>query len=239
MMEALRKAGKVTSPKVYEAMRATDRGFYAPQDARKAAYADSPQPIGHNATISAPHMHAIQLEYLASNVPESGARVLDVGSGSGYIAACFARMVGETGRVVGIEHISALTSMSIQNVQRDDPSLLESERLKLVTGDGRQGLPTDGPYHAIHVGAAAPELPPALVEQLAPGGRMVCPVGPKGEIQRLVLVDRAANGKVSMHDAGGVVFVPLTDVGKQEAPGNSTKIGAKVAFSMSRQRGLP
>ena len=182
-------------------------------------------------------MHAMQLELLASHVPDEGARILDVGSGSGYIAACFARMAGPSGKVVGIEHIAALTALSIENVKRDDVTLLSSGRLRLVTGDGRQGSAADGPFHAIHVGAAAPVLPPALVEQLAPGGRLVCPVGPKGEQQRLVIVDRAADGRLQTTDAGGVIFVPLTDVAVQQAPGNSTKIN--VAQMLARSKGLP
>ena len=166
----------------------------------------------------------VQLELLESVVPDGG-RVLDVGAGSGYISACFSRMVGAAGRVVGIEHIAPLTAMAEANVRRDDPTLLDSGRLKLVTGDGRQGFESDGPYHAIHVGAAAPTLPSALVAQLAPGGRLVCPVGPKGEMQRLLIVDRSADGsQVTRRDAGGVIFVPLTDVDVQQAKSNSTKV---------------
>ena len=79
-------------------------------------------------------MHAMQLELLAGHLPEEGARILDVGSGSGYIAACFTRMAGPSGKVVGIEHIAALTALSIENVKRDDATLLSSGRLRLVTG---------------------------------------------------------------------------------------------------------
>ena len=124
MCDALRAAGKIKSSRVYEAMKATDRGLYvapthvgpsAANSMRKnveIAYTDRPQPIGHNATISAPHMHAMQLELLESAVPKEGGKVLDVGAGSGYIAACFARMVGTSGKVVGVEHIESLTTMA-------------------------------------------------------------------------------------------------------------------------------
>ena len=102
---------------------------------------------------------------------------------------------------------------------------VDSGRLKLLTGDGRLGVPADGPYNAIHVGAAAPTLPKPLVDQLAPGGRLVCPVGPKGAMQKLILVDRSADGKrFEQQDLGGVVFVPLTDVAVQVDPNNSTKV---------------
>ena len=157
-------------------------------------------------------------------MPKEGGKVLDVGAGSGYIAACFARMVGTSGKVVGVEHIESLTTMAEANVRRDDASLL-SGRLKLLTGDGRLGVPADGPYNAIHVGAAAPTLPKPLVDQLAPGGRLVCPVGPKGAMQKLILVDRSADGKrFEQQDLGGVIFVPLTDVAVQVDPNNSTKV---------------
>lgn len=250
MVEALRAKGKITSKKVCEAMSATDRGHYvAPEHAgpsaanamrkrAEVAYADRPQPIGHNATISAPHMHAMQLELLASHIPDDGGRVLDVGSGSGYISACFARMVGTHGKVTGIEHIPALTEMSLANVRRDDAALLESGVLKLITGDGRLGVQQDAPFHAIHVGAAAPTLPQPLVDQLAPGGRLVCPVGPKGETQRLKVVDRSLDGhKLDIKDAGSVIFVPLTSMEIQNSPGNTTKVN--LAALHAKEKGLP
>ena len=91
---------------------------------------------------------------------------MDVGSGSGYLTVCFAKMVGPTGKVVGIDHIKELVNWSESNVKKNNGDLLASGQIKLVVGDGRQGYAQDGPYHAIHVGAAAPTLPQALVEQL-------------------------------------------------------------------------
>mmetsp|Transcript_36179 Transcript_36179/g.56507 ORF Transcript_36179/g.56507 Transcript_36179/m.56507 type:complete len:180 (+) Transcript_36179:1-540(+) len=163
----------------------------------------------------------MQLELLSGHL-QPGSKALDVGSGSGYISACMARMVQPGGVVVGIEHISELTKMSEENIKRDDAALLK-ETIRFICGDGRLGVPDYAPYDAIHVGAAAPELPQALVDQLSPGGRMVCPVGPKGEMQSLVLVDKDANGQVSKRDIQKVIFVPLTDIAVQVAKGNSTK----------------
>uniref|UniRef100_A0A3Q2W7C1 RNA pseudouridine synthase domain containing 2 n=1 Tax=Haplochromis burtoni TaxID=8153 RepID=A0A3Q2W7C1_HAPBU len=131
LISRLRDHGVIQSDRVFNAMLATDRGLYS----RDYPYADSPQSIGYRATISAPHMHAHALELLSDKLTE-GASALDVGSGSGYLTACFARMTGPTGRVVGIEHIDELVQMSIKNVQADDPELLSSGRIKLV-GDGR------------------------------------------------------------------------------------------------------
>merc|ERR1719435_653317 len=107
-------------------------------------------------------------------------------------------MVGQSGKVVGIDHIEPLVAASVDNIKKDGKEeLLESGQLKLVVGDGRQGWAEDGPYNAIHVGAAAPTLPEALVEQLAPGGRMVIPVGPQGGDQSLAQVEKDMQGRVS------------------------------------------
>ena len=192
-------------------------------------------------------MHATALEHLKDHLVP-GARALDVGSGTGYLSACMARMVGESGRVIGVDHIPELVSTSLENVKSDDESLLRdvdvirdsegtctaaaaaavasegetmaarSKRgpLSLVIGDGRLGYVSAGPYNAIHVGAAAKEVPPALVTQLAPGGRMIIPVGPEASRsmetdQVLLCVDKTRDGRVEMTKLMGVIYVPLTD----------------------------
>ncbi|XP_026387164.1 protein-L-isoaspartate O-methyltransferase 1-like [Papaver somniferum] len=202
----LKRYGVIRSPKVAEVMVNIDRGFFVPDG--NAAYADSPMPIGFNATISAPHMHATCLELLTDNLLP-GMRALDIGSGSGYLVACFASMVGPQGRAVGIEHIPELVSASIENIQKSAASpFLELGSLSVHVGDGRNGWPEFAPYDAIHVGAAATEIPKQLINQLKPGGRLVIPVG--NIFQDLKVIDKNQDGSITVHDETAVRFVPLT-----------------------------
>jgi len=199
----------IHSDLVATAMKKVDRAQYVRDTEKTYAYQDSPQPIGHDATISAPHMHAHAVENLLEYL-KPGNKVLDVGSGSGYLCSVLHHLVGSSGKVVGIDHIPELVDWSVENLQRDGlGSALESKAIHMVAGDGRQGFAEDGPYNAIHVGAAAPAMPPALVDQLASPGRMFIPVGTHW--QEIVQVDKDQNGKVTEKKLFGVRYVPLTD----------------------------
>lgn len=195
-------------------MKATDRKLYC----RVAyPYHDRPNSIGYSATISAPHMHAYAMELLLKQLSVPDARVLDVGAGSGYLTACFSRFgqaqsSNSKGLIVGIEHHPKLVEFAIGNLNSDDPTFLKDGKVKIIQGDGRLGCEEFGPYDAIHVGAAAVEIPENLLKQLKPGGRMICPVGPAGETQQLEQYDKLLNGEIKKESLMPVVFVPLTDL---------------------------
>ncbi|KAH7528323.1 hypothetical protein FEM48_Zijuj05G0060500 [Ziziphus jujuba var. spinosa] len=206
MVEHLQHYGVISSKKVAEVMEAVDRALFVPDGS--PPYLDSPMSIGYNATISAPHMHATCLQLLEENL-QPGMRALDIGSGTGYLTACFALMVGPQGHAVGVEHIPELVSSSIQNIEKSAAaSLLKEGSLQVHVGDGRLGWPELAPYDAIHVGAAAPEIPQPLIDQLKPGGRMVIPVG--NIFQDLKVVDKNLDGSVSVRSETSVRYVPLT-----------------------------
>ena len=210
LVTKLKENGIIETPRVEAAMRAVNRQNYCPYN----SFMDSPQSIGYNATISAPHMHAHALELLREQLYE-GASALDVGSGSGYLTACMAHMVGESGCAVGIEHIQELNDLALKNVEKDCPDLLKSERAVFVVGDGRLGYPSKAPYDAIHVGAAAPVVPEALHEQLKPGGRLIIPVGRQGSTQYLEQHDKQKDGTIVIKRLMGVLYVPLTSKEEQ------------------------
>uniref|UniRef100_A0A0W0GCJ4 Protein-L-isoaspartate O-methyltransferase n=1 Tax=Moniliophthora roreri TaxID=221103 RepID=A0A0W0GCJ4_MONRR len=198
------------SERVAKAMAKVDRANYVRD--KSDAYEDSPQTIGYGATISAPHMHAYAAEHLLPYL-KPGAKVLDIGSGSGYLVAVLHHLV-EEGKVIGIEHVEELVDWSISNLKRDGlGAALEAQQIEVVAGDGRKGLASDGPYDAIHVGAAAPTIPESLVEQLASPGRMFIPVGTL--MQNILHVDKDADGKLTQTEVMGVRYVPLTDRDKQ------------------------
>jgi protein-L-isoaspartate(D-aspartate) O-methyltransferase len=185
------------------------RANYAPY----GVYDDTPQPIGHSQTISAPHMHGFALQSLHKQILIPDANVLDVGCGSGYLTAVMARL-NPTAKVIGIDIIRDLVTGSEVNIKKKDVDLLDSGHVKLYVKDGWKGCPEEGPYDAIHVGAGAGELPQELLKQLKPGGRMIVPVGSDG-FQSLMQVDRLPEAAASTKggiDMGDYSIVDLMDV---------------------------
>lgn len=159
-------------------------------------------------------MHASACESLL-DLLKPGANVLDIGSGSGYLTAVLANLVGPSGSVVGIDHIQQLVDMANTNMSKsaEGRQMLESGKVKFVLGDGREGWAEDAPYDAIHVGAAAAEHHQALTEQLKSPGRLFVPVA-EGRSQYIFVVDKDDNGKVERKKLYGVQYVPLTDAPK-------------------------
>ncbi|KAK3902846.1 hypothetical protein C8A05DRAFT_43799 [Staphylotrichum tortipilum] len=217
LIENLWRNQLITHPQVKEAFLKVDRAHYAPS----SPYDDSPQPIGHAATISAPHMHASAVEnllpYLQPTPSRPAPRILDIGSGSGYLTHVMAELAGPRGVVVGVEHITPLRDLGERNVR---VRLGEEGRVRFRVGDGRRGWvegdenEEDGEgWDAIHVGAAAAEVHEALLGQLRRPGRMFIPVDDDAEGwgQHVWCVDKDGEGRVSRRKLFGVRYVPLTD----------------------------
>lgn len=184
---------------VLKAMRAVLRHEFVPEGARENAYADRPLPIGHGQTISQPYIVAYMTEMLQL---KPGHRVLEIGTGSGYQAAVLAEI---TARVYSIEIIKPLAERAAETLKKQGYDTVEVRQ-----GDGYFGWPEQGPFDAIIVTAAASHIPPPLVEQLKPGGRMAIPVGPPLQTQSLILVEKQEDGALRRRTVMPVRFVPLT-----------------------------
>jgi protein-L-isoaspartate(D-aspartate) O-methyltransferase len=210
LVGALCDRGVITTARVRHAMTAVDRAIFVPDV--DIAHDDRPQRFPQfNANVSAPHMHASSLELLANHL-RPGARVLDIGSGSGYLTCAMAIMVGETGTVVGIEHVAELTTMAISNLSK----VPQVPRIcTMLTVDCRAGHAALAPYDVIYVGAAIAEVPQAWLEQLAIGGRLLVPVGPDGGNQKLVSIDRTGQKQYNTTEYSGVRFGSIVDIAQQ------------------------
>lgn len=186
----------VHDPRVLEAMRAVPRHLFVPEEAAAVAYADQPLPIGEGQTISQPYMVAAMTAALELKGTE---RVLEVGAGSGYQAAILSRLARE---VHSIENHEALARAAVERL-----AWLGCANVRVHTGDGTLGWLDAAPYDGIIVTAAAPRIPPPLVEQLAEGGRLVIPVG--DEQQQELLLVRKSGERTSSQVVCYCRFVPL------------------------------
>jgi protein-L-isoaspartate(D-aspartate) O-methyltransferase len=186
----------IRDPRVLAAMREVPRHEFVTEPLRQRAYEDHPLPIGAGQTISQPYIVAAMLEHLALQPTD---RVLEVGTGSGYVTALLSRMCAE---VYSIERQPELASQAQATLSR-----LGYSNVKIRVGDGSQGWPEYAPYDAILVSAAASEIPPALFAQLREGGRMIVPVGPPAS-QELQLI-RKIDVQPEVRILEGCRFVPL------------------------------
>ncbi len=194
----------ITAPAVLRAMAEVPRERFVPPERVGLAYADHPLPIGHQQTISQPYIVALMTQ-LAGAKP--GMKALDVGTGSGYQAAVLSRIVDH---VYGIEIVCPLADRARATLTR-----LKYENITVRCGDGYRGWPAEAPFDLIILAAAPDRIPPALIEQLRPGGRLVLPVG-EG-IQRLKVVVKTKDGH-RIEDHGGVRFVPMTGEVRGDPP---------------------
>jgi len=193
--EQLRARG-IFDQRVLDAMARVPRHEFAPERFRDQAYEDHPLPIGEEQTISQPYIVAIMLQALEISPSD---RVLEIGTGSGYLTALLAELAA---CVFSLERHTALADSA-----RERLAALGYQNVRVIAGDGSRGFPEAAPYDAIIVSAAARELPRALVAQLADGGRLIIPVG-SGEAQQLQLV-RKRNGEARIFPREMCRFVPL------------------------------
>jgi len=193
---------------VEDVMRSIDRGDFAPKD----AYIDSPQMIGFNTTISAPHMHALQLELLKDCL-KGAKKALDIGTGSGYMTLALAKMMkGKDIKVYGIDHIPKLIDQARENLTKHHSEYLDT-KIELIVADGREGLEQHAPFDIILVGGAMSKLPEEFLDQLAPGGSMLIPVGE--HMQKLLVVHRTKDGNILKTPVMSVGFGRLQSVEDQ------------------------
>ncbi len=192
------------SPRVMEAMGRVPRHEFVPDAELRRAYADCALPIGSGQTISQPYIVALMTD-LAEIGPAS--TVLEVGTGCGYQSAVLSELAG---RVYSIELLPELAEQAAKRLAR-----LGYANVEVRTGDGYEGWREHAPFDAILVTAGASEVPPPLIEQLAPGGRLVIPVGSSTFSQELLRVEKSETGEVAVRDLLPVAFVPLRRGGSE------------------------
>ena len=214
----LRRLG-ITDEAVLHAMRLVPREAFVADDLREFAYRNSPLPIGRGQTISQPLVVAHMAEALEL---EPDDRVLEIGAGSGYAAAVLSRLAKY---VITIERHGDLADAARERLGR-----LHYDNVRVISGDGTLGCPADAPFDAIVVAAAGPQIPPALLEQLKVGGRLVIPIGKDDDSQRLVRAVRRGEDDFEYDDLGAVRFVPLIGL-PEDRP---TKNGEPTATSGPR-----
>jgi protein-L-isoaspartate(D-aspartate) O-methyltransferase len=199
MVEEQLRGREIHDARVLDAMSTIPRHLFVPTDRAAQAYSDQPLAIGEDQTISQPYMVAVMSEALELTGSE---RVLEIGTGSGYQTAVLARLARE---VFSVEMHASLAAAAGERLAQ-----LGFSNVVIVTGDGSEGLAAHAPYDAIVVTAAAPRVPPPLVEQLAEGGRLVIPIGPVcgSETQELIRV-RKHGERATQEVLNYCRFVPL------------------------------
>jgi len=192
----------VRDQRLLDAMRQIPREAFVPKGYEEVAFEDGPLAIGQGQTISQPYVVALMIEAAGA---KPGDVALEVGAGSGYAAAVLARIVS---RVFAMERHRSLAETARRRLKH-----LGCDNIELRCGDGTRGWPEAAPFDVILVSAAAPQVPEALKDQLAPGGRLVIPAGRDESHQRLLRITRRSAEDYQTTDLGAVSFVPL--IGEQ------------------------
>jgi protein-L-isoaspartate(D-aspartate) O-methyltransferase len=200
------RARDIRDPQVLRVMGSVARHRFVPLNSLDMAYEDHPLPIGHGQTISQPYIVALMTQVAR---PKPDARALDVGTGSGYQAAVLAELCKE---VYSIEIVKPLADEAQRRL-----AALGYKNVTVRAGDGYRGWPEHAPFDVIVVAAAAPQVPQPLVDQLAPGGRMVIPVG--DYLQQLLLIEKRPDGGLHRKIIAPVRFVPMTGEAEGKRPG--------------------
>jgi protein-L-isoaspartate(D-aspartate) O-methyltransferase len=203
------RAEGIRDERVIAAMARLDRSRFIPEPWRAEAEADRPVPIGEGQTISQPTLVAMMTELLALSGEE---RVLEIGTGSGWQTAILSPLCAEVWSVERIPRLAARAQALLEDEPRGaSAGGLGLPNVHLRCADGSLGWPEEAPFDRIVVTAAAPEVPPALLAQLAPGGRLLAPIGPEGGPQWLRLVELGWDGRTRARDVVPVRFVPLVE----------------------------
>ena len=204
LIDNLIKDGYLRTPAIIAAFRKIKRAdFIRPED-KELAELNEPLPIGYGQTISQPLTVAFMLELLT---PQDRETILDVGSGSGWTVALLASIVGNQGKVYGLEKIKELADFAASNVGKYN--FLRKGIVQIFCTDGYLGLPQAAPFDKIIVAAAAEEIPNKLLEQLKIGGKLVIPVGNPYESQTIEMIAKIGPNKYNKKSYPGFIFVPL------------------------------
>ncbi|MDD5031450.1 MAG: protein-L-isoaspartate O-methyltransferase [Patescibacteria group bacterium] len=204
LTDDLIEIGYLKTPAIVEAFRKIKRRNFLVSKDKEKAEINAPVAIGFGQTISQPATVAFMFELLS---PKRGEKILDVGSGSGWTCGLLAQIVGEKGKVYGVERIKRLKEMAESNLDKYD--FIKKGIVQIFYSDGTRGLPTFSPFDRIIVAAAAEEIPEALLKQLKIGGRLVIPVGKQFEAQEMVVVDKVGENNFKKKIFPGFIFVPL------------------------------
>lgn len=188
------------SKKIIDSFSQVERGNFVPEDLKERAYEDTALPIGNGQTVSQPYTIALMLTELRL---KKGQKVLEVGSGSGYVLALISSLVGKKGKVYGVEIIKELAEKSKEPLE-------DYENVKVYNKTGSQGLPDEAPFDRILMSASCRTIPESLLKQLKDNGILVAPVGPRFE-QNIVVIQRKEDEFKTISKIPGFIFVPFVE----------------------------